>query len=215
MIPIFTGFAAGALHVFSGVDHLAALAPAAVENPESAAKTGTFWGLGHGIGVLVIGGVGLVLRGFVEIDAWSSWAEFLVGFLLIGIGVWAISRSRSVEVHGHSHQHSDTAHEHLHAHDPGDTSHHHAALGVGFFHGMAGGGHLFGVLPALALPTPQAIMYLVAYLVASVVAMGVFALGVGKLAAKSGTQWITRLMAASGIVAIVVGVVWVVASWPF
>lgn len=215
MIPILTGFAAGSLHVFSGVDHLAALAPAAVENPATAAKTGTYWGLGHGIGVLIIGGVGLVLRGFVDIDAWSGWAEFLVGFLLVGIGVWAISRSRSVEVHGHSHQHADTAHEHLHAHDPGDTSHHHAALGVGIFHGMAGGGHLFGVLPALALPTPQAIMYLVAYLVASVVAMGAFAYGVGKLAVKTGSQWITRLMAASGVVAIVVGVVWIVVSWPF
>lgn len=80
---------------------------------------------------------------------------------------------------------------------------------------MAGGGHLFGVLPALALPTPQAILYLVAYLVASVVAMGAFAYGVGKLAVKTGSQWITRLMAASGVVAIVVGVVWIVVSWPF
>jgi VIT1/CCC1 family predicted Fe2+/Mn2+ transporter len=80
---------------------------------------------------------------------------------------------------------------------------------------MAGGGHLFGVLPALALPTPQAVMYLAAYLVASVVAMGAFAYGVGKLAAKSGTEWINRLMAAAGVVAIVVGVVWIAASWPF
>jgi hypothetical protein len=215
MIPILTGFAAGGLHVFSGVDHLAALAPAAVENPSSATKTGMFWGLGHGIGVLIIGGIGLVLRGFVDLEAWSGWAEFLVGFLLVGIGVWAIVRSRTVDIHGHQHTHDETSHEHLHAHDPGDQSHHHAALGVGIFHGMAGGGHLFGVLPALALPTTQAIMYLLAYLFASVISMGAFAYGVGVLAARSGTVWVKRLMLGSGVLAILVGLVWIVVSWPF
>lgn len=215
MIPILTGLAAGGLHVFSGVDHLAALAPAAVENPANATRTGIFWGLGHGIGVSIVGGVGLVLRGLVDLEGWSAWAEFIVGFLLIGIGVWAIIRSRRIEVHGHRHEHDDAAHEHLHAHEPGDPSHHHAALGVGIFHGMAGGGHLFGVLPALALPTSQAIMYLVAYLVASVIAMGSFAYGVGQLASRSGTVWIARLMVGSGVLAVIVGVIWIVSTWPF
>ena len=215
MIPILTGFAAGGLHVLSGVEHIAALAPAAVENPSNATKTGMYWGLGHGIGVLIIGGIGLVLREFVDLEAWSGWAEFLVGFLLVGIGIWAIVRSRTVDIHGHQHTHDDTSHEHLHAHDSGDQSHHHAALGVGIFHGMAGGGHLFGVLPALALPTTQAIMYLLAYLVASVLAMGAFAYGVGVLAARSGTVWVKRLMLGSGVLAILVGLVWIVVSWPF
>ena len=215
MIPILTGFAAGGLHVFSGVDHLAALAPAAVENPSNATKTGMYWGFGHGIGVLIIGGIGLILRGFIDLQEWSGWAEFFVGFLLVGIGVWAIIRSRTVDIHAHEHAHEDSQHEHLHAHDPGDQSHHHAALGVGIFHGMAGGGHLFGVLPALALPTPQAIMYLLAYLAASVLAMGAFAYGVGALAARSGIVWVSRLMLGSGVLAIVVGLVWIVVSWPF
>jgi hypothetical protein len=215
MIPILTGFAAGGLHVFSGVDHLAALAPAAVENPSNATRTGMYWGFGHGVGVLIIGGIGLILRGFVDLEAWSGWAEFLVGFLLLGIGIWAIVRSRTVDIHGHEHTHDDKAHEHLHAHDPGSQSHHHAALGVGIFHGMAGGGHLFGVLPALALPTSQAIMYLLAYLVASVLTMGAFAYGVGMLAARSGTVWVKRLMLGSGVLAVMVGLVWVVVSWPF
>ena len=215
MIPILTGFAAGGLHVFSGVDHLAALAPAAVDNPANASRTGTFWGLGHGIGVVIVGGVGLVLRGFTDIGTWSGWAEFLVGFLLVGIGMWAVIRSKRVEIHDHTHEHADATHEHLHAHDPGDRSHHHAALGVGIFHGMAGGGHLYGVLPALALPTPQAIMYLLAYLVASVIAMGAFAYGVGVLAVRSGTEWVKRLMFGSGVLAASVGLVWIVVSWPF
>ena len=95
MIPILTGFSAGALHVFAGVDHLAALAPAAVADPPSATRTGVSWGLGHGLGVLLIGLIGLVFRGFVDLTEWADWAEFIVGFLIVAIGVWAIWRSRA------------------------------------------------------------------------------------------------------------------------
>ena len=58
-------------------------------------------------------------------------------------------------------------------------------------------------------------MYLLAYLAASVVAMGAFAYGVGALAARSGTVWVRRLMLGSGVLAVMVGLVWIVASWPF
>ena len=214
MFPILTGLAAGGLHVFSGVDHLAALAPIAVENPSRAGRTGGFWGLGHGLGVVIVGGIGLLLRSFVDIDAWSMWAEFLVGFLLIAIGGWAIYRAGRVEIHAHPHSHTEKSHEHLHTHDPDDRTHHHAALGVGLFHGMAGSGHLFGVLPALALPTTQAVIYLVAYLVAAVVSMSMFAYGLGALARRTGSEWVTRLMYGSGTLAVAVGILWVINSWP-
>ena len=215
MIPILTGLAAGGLHVFSGVDHLAALAPLAVEDPSKAGRTGGFWGLGHGLGVVIVGGIGLVLRSLVDITAWSAWAEFLVGFLLIGVGVWAIYRAGRIQIHEHPHVHSEESHGHVHSHDPGEQTHHHAALGVGLLHGMAGSGHLFGVLPALALPTTQAVIYLMAYLVAAVVSMGTFAYGLGVLARRSGTEWITRLMYSSGVLAILVGVFWIFRSRPF
>ncbi len=214
MIPLVTGLAAGILHVFSGVDHLAALAPIAVQNPSRAGRIGGFWGLGHGIGVAVVGGVGLLLRSLVDINVWSMWAEFLVGVLLVGVGVWAIYRAGQVEIHDHPHTHGETSHEHLHPHEPDDLTHHHAALGVGVFHGMAGTGYLFGVLPALALPFTQAVIYLVAFLVASVVGMSMFAYGLGALARRTSSEWVTRLMYGSGVLALAVGVLWVINSWP-
>lgn len=187
----------------------------AVENPSQAGKTGSVWGLGHGIGVVIIGGLGLWLRSFVDIEAWSAWAEFIVGFLLVGIGVWAIRRATLVKIHAHPHEHDTSSHDHIHTHDADSRNHHHIVLGVGIFHGMAGTGHLFGVLPALALKTSEAALYLTAYLVAAVVSMGSFAYLLGALARKSGSVWVTRLMFGSGILAIAVGLFWIINSRPF
>jgi len=197
------------------VDHLAALAPIAVEDPRKAGRVGAYWGMGHGVGVLIVGLLGLLLRGLIDIDAWSSWAEFLVGFLLLGVGLWAIWRSRSIAIHSHPHEHSDSEHLHLHAHRTGSHKHEHAALGVGTLHGLAGSGHLFGVLPALALPTGLAVAYLVAYLIAAIASMSAFAYGLGHLAKRSGTVWVRRLMLGSGAIALVVGAVWIVNANPF
>lgn len=208
MIAIATGFAAGLLHVFVGVDHLAALAPIAVKDPSRATITGAKWGLGHGLGVLVVGGIGLAFRSTIDIEMVSGWAEFAVGFMLIAIGIWAIAKSRRVDIHQHSHDHDKGAHEHLHAHQSNDGSHRHAAIGVGLLHGMAGSGHLFGVLPALALPNSEAVLYLFAYLVAAVGGMAGFGFFIGRVSKGGGPERVTRLMFGSGVVAVVVGVIW-------
>ena len=42
---IFTGIVAGFVHVVSGADHLIAMAPAAINNPQKALKNSFSWGL--------------------------------------------------------------------------------------------------------------------------------------------------------------------------
>ena len=214
VIAVLTGLAAGGLHVFSGPDHLAALAPIALERPVRAARTGGYWGLGHGIGVAAVGGLGLWLRSLVDVEGWSAWAEFSVGVLLIGVGAWAVVRSRRLEIHAHEHDHREATHAHLHAHDGRPNGHRHAAIGIGMLHGVAGTGHLFGVVPALALPVQEAVLYLIAYLGSAVAAMAGFAWVLGIAARRGGPGSIRRLMLASGALAAAVGGVWLVRSWP-
>ena len=43
---ILTGIVAGFVHVVSGADHLIAMAPAAINNPQKALKNSFSWGLG-------------------------------------------------------------------------------------------------------------------------------------------------------------------------
>src|SRR2546426_10826940 len=68
MISAITGLIAGAVHVWSGPDHLAALAPLAVRRPRRAWVPGMRWGLGHSAGVGLIGLLSLWLRDWLPVD---------------------------------------------------------------------------------------------------------------------------------------------------
>ena len=224
MLTLLSGLAAGAAHVVTGPDHLAALAPIAADSPKRAAALGVRWGLGHGFGVILLGGVGVVARDAIPVELLSAWAEFLVGAILIAVGAWAFRRSGRMVIHSHDHHHGhEGEHAHLHVHASGENhdaaeahiGHSHAAFLVGLLHGAAGTGHLFGVLPSLALPTHEAVLYLGAYFVAAVLSMGVFGALMGRLARGGGPRMMQKIMYATSTFAMGLGVIWMGQSWPF
>jgi hypothetical protein len=90
MLALFAGLVAGAVHVVTGPDHLAAVAPLAVDARASAWRAGLRWGLGHSAGVAVVGLLALGLRETLPIDALSSVSERLIGVTLIGLGLWGV-----------------------------------------------------------------------------------------------------------------------------
>ena len=225
MIAALAGFIAGSAHVVTGPDHLAALAPIAVDQPREAMRIGLRWGLGHGLGVIILGALGVFARSAVDVDAISAWSEFVVGFALIAVGVWALRRTMKMVIHAHPHDHQQdsesAAHSHFHVHtSAGDhdtvgahKSHSHAAFVVGMLHGAAGTGHLLGVLPSLALPTFDAVIYLTAYFVAAVLSMAGFGAILGVVTKNRGPIVLRKIMYASSTAAIVIGVVWIGQTW--
>ena len=232
MSPLLAGLLAGSLHVVSGPDHLAAVAPLAVRRPGVGFRVGTLWGLGHASGALAVGALGVFGRSFVDVQALSSHAELAVGFILAGIGAWALLQSRKVVLHRHEHDHPDEGasslashghpHEHLHLHEVQaphtQAAHQHhgggSAFGVGLVHGAAGTGHLLGVLPALALPTHSAIVYLLAYGFAAIAAMASFGAMMGTLGGRLKPGGLRLAIAGAGAAAIAVGIFWIVTGWP-
>jgi len=222
MIAMLSGLVAGLGHVFSGPDHLAAVAPLAVESRREAWKAGLRWGLGHTSGVLVVGVLALGLRGVLPVDLISGWSERLVGVVLIGIGIWGFRTALRKRVHVHHHQHGGREHAHLHVHGPQTAHaplepdrphvHSHAAFAVGTLHGLAGSSHFLGILPALAMPTPRAACtYLGAFGVGTVLAMVAFAAVVGMMSrglAGQGARAYQGLMYTCSLAAVVVGACW-------
>ena len=222
VLPLFAGLLAGLIHVLTGPDHLAAIAPLAISSRRGAWRAGVRWGLGHSGGVLVVAGVALAMRGLLVAHSVSAWGERVVGVALVGIGLWGLRKAFfSPRLHAHEHNHDGQPHVHLHVHaaavehkTPSAHAHSHAAFGMGILHGVAGGSHFLGVLPALALPTLAAsAFYLLGFASGTVAAMGIFAAAMGWFsgsAAERGDRAFRGLLGGSAAATVAVGVFWIV-----
>ena len=217
MLTVFTGALAGLFHVLSGPDHLAAVAPLAVDDRKRGWLAGWTWGVGHASGVVVVAVIAVLLRDMLPpIDVISAWSERIVGAALIAIGLWALRRSARIEA-----RRTCTArvsHDHLHV-QAGPAwvrrlGHAHASFYMGVLHGVAGSSHFFGVLPALALPsTSAALVYIGAFGVGTVAAMTAFAAAVGLLGVHTNRnpQLHRAMMSVAAALAMLVGGVWLIA----
>jgi hypothetical protein len=200
---LLSGLFAGFVHVVSGPDHLAAIAPYAVDARARAWRTGVRWGFGHSAGVVGVGLLALLLRDALSIDLVSAWGERFVGVVLIAIGAWGLKAAftnRAVSLRHHPDRE-------LQKH-----KHEHPAFAVGTVHGLAGSSHLLGVVPALALPSDTAATaYLIVFGVGSIAAMGLFSSLIGWITLRlgmSGARAQSTLLALFSAIAIVIGATW-------
>jgi len=199
---ICTGLLFGAQHVLTGPDHLAAVAPLSLRG-RAAWKVGLFWGLGHGVAMWSLAAVVFALGAMLPLETLGPWSERLVGLSVIGLGLWAWFRPTPGRPTMSTHAHGDG-----HTHAPVDLR---AALLIGLLHGFAGGTHMIGVLPGLPLESAAArIAYLVSFGLGSIATMAAFSALAGRwLGTPSRREFARR---ASAIVAIAVGVVWLVTA---
>jgi len=240
MLQLLTGLSAAAAHVLSGPDHLAAVTPLAIESKKRSWGIGMAWGIGHTLGILIIGVLFILFRDVIPVEAISEHSEQLVGVMLILIGMWAIFKAylnfmpkkhahphihkneggEYVHIHKHDHgqehSHSDT-NAHKHKHDKSYRQNVKASLGVGVFHGLAGVSHLLAILPTLALPTKlDAALYLTGFGIGTIGAMVLFSVMLGFVAIKASKAKMTRaytvLRIAGGSVAILIGIWWILLS---
>jgi hypothetical protein len=207
---------AGLFHVLSGPDHLAAVAPLAVEDGRRGWLAGWTWGFGHASGVVVVALLAIVLRNLLpSVDVLSAWGERVVGVALIGIGLWALRRALNISPGAH--HHGAVEHDHMHVHSGPKWARHighaHASFCMGILHGVAGSSHFLGVLPALALPTrAAAISYIAAFGVGTVAAMTAFAAIIGSAGIRVHHRGALHrgMLLAAATLAIAVGGYWLV-----
>ena len=141
------------------VDHVVAVSTIVSQhkNVFRSALVGLLWGVGHSATLLLVGGVVLALRIAIPEEV-SSWLEFGVALMIIGLGLVALRRALrgGGTVHVHQHNHDGVSHKHIHFHE-NETKHEpsvrgqhsHAVSQVGWkpvllgtMHGLAGSGAL-------------------------------------------------------------------------
>lgn len=192
MLALAAGLAAGFFHVLAGPDHLAAVAPLAVDHDRAAWRAGLSWGMGHTAGVLLVGLLLLAFRELIPVAALSAVSERVVGVALVGVGLWGLWRARTVGAH----HHLPTA----------------PSFAMGTLHGLAGSSHLYGVLPSLMFASRvDAVAYLGGFGAGAVGAMTAFSTLVGAAASAAGQPQATvrrAVLYAASTAAVVVGGVW-------
>jgi len=209
---ILTGIVAGFVHVVSGADHLIAMVPAAINNPQKALKNSFSWGLGHSSGVILLAFLAIFIKDITPLNKFSNIAEFLVGISLLIVGVFAIKNSIQLSIHSHSHKHENgiaNHHFHFHVKEQNNNNHSHALTGLGLLHGIAGGSHFLAVLPALALPLASACLYLISYLFGSLISMNLFTCLISFTTFKASHKFIKRLIAVAGGLSFSLGLFWI------
>jgi hypothetical protein len=197
-------FALGAAHAIE-VDHMVAVTAFIGNQPRirAAVGFGVSWGIGHAAVVVVVGGI-LVVTGVSVPDGAMAWAELGVGVTLIGLGTWALGASRRLHLHdpaghgghAHLHQHGPRKHPHTHAHIDAATRHRHLSTAVGALHGLAGTAPVVALVPVTMMPGMwQAFLYLIAFGLGTVLAMGTYS----ALAATAASRAASSLTAARAV----------------
>ncbi len=185
---LFLGFFLGMRHATDS-DHVIAVTTIVSRQRRisEAALTGIFWGIGHSLTLLVVGGA-IILFGIVIPERVGMSLEFCVALMLILLGflnlrgfkrelTGVVERS----AHKHPHQHGDYVHSHSHGHEPSEHGHaeeeipaarldrrfgrsriYHAArpIIIGVVHGLAGS----AAVALLVLPIIREPVWAMAYL---------------------------------------------------
>lgn len=200
-IAALAGLAAGLTHALSGPDHLSAVAPLVVGERRSGWhgwRTGLLWGMGHSVGIWIMGLLALALRGVLPLERVSSWSERMVGAVLIAVGLWGLRKAFAANgsFHSHPRKHPSTA------------------LWIGSLHGLAGSSHILGLFPALAFASKSAsLAYIGGFGLGAIVAMVAFASALGlasvRLTADGGRGY-QALLGTASAVSIVLGGFWLI-----
>ena len=179
---VVLGFVLGLRHALDP-DHVIAVSTIVTAEPNwrRSALIGSFWGLGHAMSLLTLGGLIVALRiNITELGA--SRLEVIVSLMLVGLGLSAIRAARSgFRLHAHSHTHDGRAHTHLHVHEAHKEPvhrHGHAwgiglrPFAIGVVHGVAGSGGLALLVMATSRTAAEGLLYMTALASGALVGMG-------------------------------------------
>jgi len=140
LVLVGTAAAIGVLHTLTGPDHyvpFVAMARIGRWSPHKTVAITVACGLGHVLGSIVLGGLGIALGLAVGSLEWFEGLRGnLAGWLLLGFGLaylaWGIRRAVRYRPHTHAHAHADgIMHTHRHGHAGGHVHVHTEAARAG------------------------------------------------------------------------------------
>ena len=137
------GFVLGIKHAIEP-DHVIAVSTIASRSKKlwHSSLSGVFWGIGHTATLVIFGIIVILIKGEIP-DIWAMSLEFLVGIMLVYLGVTSIFSFKNAHIH--KHEHNGEVHKHIHKYTGEHLNKHQRtkivyikSLIIGFVHGLAG-----------------------------------------------------------------------------
>jgi ABC-type nickel/cobalt efflux system permease component RcnA len=208
------GFVLGIKHAIEP-DHVIAVSTIASQSKKLFRSTlaGVFWGIGHTATLFIIGVILILMKGEIP-EKWAMSLEFLVGIMLVYLGLTTITSFKNIHVHQHEqdddkhkhvHSHSHDG-QHLHKHQPRNVSYM-KSLFIGLVHGLAGSGAMVLLTMSTVKNVWEAAIYILIFGVGTILGMLFFTTIIGipfVFSAKKRVlnQTLSRL---TGVISIVFG----------
>jgi ABC-type nickel/cobalt efflux system permease component RcnA len=191
-------------------DHLAAMTALVASGREravrSGARLGAWWGIGHGV-TLVVFGIPILLAERYLPERLQQGAETAVAILIVFLAVRLLVRWRHGYFDLHAHPHSDQEHKHAVRTPLG-------AFGIGLVHGMGGSAGV-GILLLAAIPSETvAVVSLLLLALFTAMSMMVVTAGFGlTLSARPVVAASNSVVPALGVVSLSFGLWYAAAAW--
>ena len=211
------GLGLGFLHAFDP-DHLAAVSTFVSRRPgrKESARFALTWALGHSVSLLVLT-VAVLFCGKAIGASAEKTLETMVGFVLIGLGLWRLVDFFWNRYQVHSHPHDGDAHEHFHVHrrghDAKNHDHGHVVGFIGLLHGAAGSARFLILIPiALIGSLSGCLAYVGFFSVGVAAAMMLYAVCLGRLFEKSQGRFAVLqniYQPLTGAVSLCIGLYWI------
>jgi ABC-type nickel/cobalt efflux system permease component RcnA len=208
-IVLVVGVLLGLRHA-TDPDHIAAMTTLVASGREraarSAARLGAWWGLGHGV-TLVVFGIPILLAERYLPERAQQGAETAVAALIAFLAIRLLVRWRHGYFDLHAHPHREQEHRHAVRTPFG-------AFGIGLVHGMGGSAGV-GVLLLAAIPSETvAVASLVLLAFFTAVSMAIVTAGFGlTLSARPVAAAASAVVPALGTVSLAFGVWYAAAAW--
>jgi ABC-type nickel/cobalt efflux system permease component RcnA len=209
VVVLLVGILLGLRHA-TDPDHIAAMTTLVASGRDraarSAASLGTWWGVGHGI-TLVLFGVPILLAERFVPERVQQGAETAVAALIVFLAIRLLVRWRHGYFNLHAHPHQERGHRHQVRTPLG-------ALGIGLVHGIGGSAGV-GILLLATIPSDSvAVASLVLLALFTAVSMAIVTVGFGlTLSARPVAAASTAVVPALGAASLLFGLWYAAAAW--
>ncbi len=180
------GFVLGFKHAIEP-DHVIAVSTIASQSKKLFRSTlaGVFWGIGHTATLFIVGIILIFMKGEIP-EKYAMSLEFLVGIMLVYLGVTTILSFKNI--HTHKQEHDGGIHKQVHSHDhSGEHEHHHQhkkvsylkSMFIGLVHGLAGSGAMVVLTMSTVNSAWEGALYILIFGAGTVIGMLFFTTLIG------------------------------------